>query len=383
MRQPPSPRSPAAGASSAACAGVGPSCVSRRRVARHLVARRRVVLPAVALAAAVIASPAARADAPAPADRTSADPPGAAGRGALSLVFENDVFLDLDRHYTNGVQLIWTSAPAPAPAWGRGLARRIPGLSPDARVRATAGLGQSMYTPEDISLADPPPGARPYAGWLYGSAGVTAQDGPVLHRLQLTLGIVGPSSLAGETQRFVHDLTGSPQPQGWDTQLDDEPGAVLAYQRSWRARAADGPAGFSTDLVPHAGFALGNVFTYGELGTTVRVGRRLPDDYGPPRVQLSLPGSGFFEPDPSGDFGWYLFGGVAGRAVARNIFLDGNTFGGSRSVDREVLVGDLQLGVAIAFNSVRITYTHVFRTREFREQSGGDRFGAIAVSVRF
>lgn len=67
----------------------------------------------------------------------------------------------------------------------------------------------------------------------------------------------------------------------------------------------------------------------------LRLGQRLPLDYGPPRIQPSLPGSGFFVP-PQDRFGWYLFAGVEGRAVARNIFLDGNTFRDSRSVDKEL-----------------------------------------------
>lgn len=68
---------------------------------------------------------------------------------------------------------------------------------------------------------------------------------------------------------------------------------------------------------------------------------------------------------------------------ARNIFLDGNTFRDSRSVDKEPLVGDLQFGIAVTWRNVRLSYTHVLRTREFKTQGEADDFGAFSLSVRF
>lgn len=140
-------------------------------------------------------------------------------------------------------------------------------------------------------------------------------------------------------------------------------------------------SGFGFDATPHAGGALDNVFTYANAGLMLRFGRRLPLDYGPPRIQPNLPGSGFFVPQDG--FGWYLFAGMEGRAVARNIFLDGNTFRDSRSVDKELLVGDLQCGIALTWRNVRLSYTHVLRTREFETQDEADEFGAFSLSVRF
>src|SRR5256885_15874840 len=77
-----------------------------------------------------------------------------------------------------------------------------------------------------------------------------------------------------------------------------------------------------------------------------RIGFDLPDDYGPPRIEPGLPGTNFFEPTAA--FGWYLFAGVDGRAIARNIFLDGNTWQTSRGVEKIPLVGDLQLWGAVS-----------------------------------
>jgi lipid A 3-O-deacylase len=68
---------------------------------------------------------------------------------------------------------------------------------------------------------------------------------------------------------------------------------------------------------------------------------------------------------------------------ARNIFLDGNTFEDSRSVDKKILVGDLEAGIAITFGDVRLAYTHVYRTEEFHGQEDADLFGTLNLTIRF
>lgn len=301
--------------------------------------------------------------------------------GTLTLVFENDLFYNTDRHYTNGVRLSWMPRRDSTPGWALRIARLLPWFPTEGSVRHGYAFGQNMYTPRDIELVDPPRDDRPYAGWLYGAVGVGVETGRQLDQLGLMLGVVGPASLAEQSQKFIHKITGSDKPRGWDTQLENEPGIVLIYQRSWRGLATKTLAGSDLDLTPHIGGALGNVFTYANAGLTLRYGRRLPHDYGPPRIQPGFPGSAFFV--PRGDFGWYLFAGLEGRAVARNIFLDGNTFRDSRSVDKKPFVGDVQFGLVLAWRTARMSYTHVLRTREFESQRERDDFGAIALSVQF
>jgi hypothetical protein len=46
-------------------------------------------------------------------------------------------------------------------------------------------------------------------------------------------------------------------------------------------------------------------------------------------------------------------------------------------------VGDLQLGAAITFGQWRPSFTHVFRTREYRTELHADQFGAFNLSYRF
>lgn len=303
-------------------------------------------------------------------------------RGSLTLLFENDLFFHTDRDYTNGVLAAYTTAPSDTPDWARAAAHLLPIFPRTDDVRASYALGQNMYTPTDVSLANPPRSERPYAGYLYAALGLVAEEDDHLDQLQLQIGVVGPASLAEQTQKFVHKVVHATHPEGWATQLKNEPGVVLIYERSWRNRDPWKVMGLSAEMNPHVGAAVGNVYDYANAGVMMRFGYDLFDDYGPMRIDPGLPGSNFYEPR-DGDFSWYVFAGLDGRLMGRNLFLDGNTFQSSRSVAKLPLVGDLQFGAAVSFRHMRVAFTHVFRTKEYRTQPGVDQFGAVSVSFRF
>ena len=315
-------------------------------------------------------------------------------RGTLSIVVENDKFRSFDqskqtdRNFTNGIRLNWISEVRATPGWGRELAGWIPLFPSDGATRVGYAFGQNMYTPENIVRRDRQRNDRPYSGWTYVGAAITSSrelgDQGRLDTLEINLGIVGPQSYAGETQREYHRLIGAQVPQGWNNQLRNEPGVVLYYERRWRnVGKSQLLPGIEGDFSPHAGASLGNVFTYGGAGATLRIGRNLATDYGPPRIRPGLAGSMHFDTPKESPFAVYGFAGFEGRAVARDITLDGNTFANSHSVDRKPLVGDVQLGFAAVYGSVRATFTYVLRTREFDAQRSGDRFGAVSLSVKF
>lgn len=302
-------------------------------------------------------------------------------KAILTLQLENDIFTGRDQHYTNGVRLAYLSAENDVPDWLENAARQVPLFANEGNLRVSYALGQNMYTPRDIEIAAPQPDDHPWAGYTYASIGLINDAGRRLDNLELTLGIVGPSSLAAQTQEFVHKVINTRTPRGWDNQLHDEPIVNIAYERSWRAMWRSEYLGLEADVTPHAGGAFGNAFIHANSGVMLRLGDDLPADFGPPRIRPSLPGSDFFV--PSERFGWYIFAGLDGRVVLRNIFLDGNTFHDSASVDKKWVVGEAQAGIAFTFNDIRIAYTHVYRTEEFEGQDEGDTFGALSVSFRF
>jgi lipid A 3-O-deacylase len=313
-------------------------------------------------------------------NETRTNPP-VSERGAFTILFENDLFYNSDHDYTNGVQFAYTTAPGDTPRWAVDVARSLPFFAQTGDVRARYALGQDIFTPHNLSLANPPLTDRPYAGFLYVALGLVDDNGTDLDQLQVTLGVVGPASLAEETQKLVHSIFNDRKPMGWSTQLRDEPGLIIEYNRSIKLIEPQSVLGGVFDIEPNYGAAIGNVYDYAEVGAMGRFGFNLPKDYGPMRISPSLPASDYFE--PTSGLGAYVFAGVEGRAIARNLFLDGNSFERSRSVVKMNLVGDLVLGAAITFDSFRLAFTHDIRTHEYKTQPAADQFGAVDLTFRF
>jgi lipid A 3-O-deacylase len=299
----------------------------------------------------------------------------------VSVVFENDIFANEDNGYSDGIRFAWLSSEASAPAWARWTANNLLPGATKGRKRISMAVGQNIYTPGDLSQPNLIPNDQPYAGWLYGSVGIVSDTGQTLDNILLTVGVVGPYSYAEQTQKIVHHIIGSPYPRGWDNQLKHELGVNLTYERKWRKLVEYSAFGLGVDMTPNVGIVLGNVNTNASIGTMFRLGYDLPSDYGPPRIRPSLPGSDFFIPTEK--IGGYIFAGLEGRAVARNIFLDGNTFRDSPHVEKKNLVGSLQAGIALTYNNSRISYTHIFMSREFEQQRKAAQFGALTYSYRF
>jgi len=311
----------------------------------------------------------------------AAGQPADSTHGAFSILEENDLFFNTDRHYTNGTALAYTTPALDADDWAVSAADVLPVFQDHGRnyeVRATYELGQDMFTPDNTTLANPDPKDRPYAGFLFAAVGVLSKTDNRMDQLQLQLGVVGPASLAEDAQKFVHTILGDALPKGWSHQLRDEPGLELTYDRTYRTPKVHLPADLALDFAPHMGVAIGNVYDYVNAGAMARFGFNLPDDYGPMRLDPSLPGANFFE--PKHDFSVYAFAGVDGRVVGRNLFLQGNSFQSGPRVDANLLVGDFLIGAAIETRWFRIAFTHDFRSKEFKTQTSTDQFGAVSLS---
>ena len=303
----------------------------------------------------------------------------------VTIAVENDSIGGggTDQNYTSGVRLSYFDINADLPEWARSAAKPIPDFDINHTTSVYYSLGQNLYTPEDITSEVQADDDRPWAAWAYGSVGLSTLTENHNDIVEVSLGVVGPEALGKQTQEVVHELIGSPDPEGWDNQLDFEPGIVLSWERRWpQSVTADiGPLNFSA--MPSAGVTLGNIYTHASAGLSFQL-TPTEDIWqdAPLRVRPSQPGTGFYNIPKSG-FSWQIFGGVDGRAVARNIFLDGNTFKDSHSVDKNIFVADANLGLGFTFDDVKLAYTVVYRTEEFDTQDKGQVFGALSLSKRF
>jgi hypothetical protein len=306
-----------------------------------------------------------------------------AGADSLSLQLENDSFDGAsDAYYTQGFQLIYT--PGKPVEWPK----KFPFFAhANQEIRGQYFLGHAIFTPYEIGETQLLEYDRPYAGWLYlGAALLTEQAIPQSHikavdRLEFSLGVVGPSSGADKFQRWTHRLIDTYEVNGWHNQLHDEPAVLVSYAKKWAYNRPLGQSGIDWELGATLGGSLGNVNTQFLSGFGLRLGRDLFSSVGIKGVQPSTTSSHYYVPPQT--LGWYLFTDWQLRYVARDIFLDGNTFKESHSVEKEPWVGDWSFGAAFSAGRYQLLVYHARRSREFELQYENANFSGVSLTSSF
>jgi hypothetical protein len=323
----------------------------------------------------------------------------------FQLFVENDkfnVFRRSDQWYTNGIRLVTLPRCAPAALLQR-YADWVGNQFGDGRpARFGLTIGQDIYTPKDITRSEAQPYDRPWAGWLYaGAIGSLVVTPERQHTVELDLGIVGPAAGARWVQSNWHKLIRVEAPRGWNHQLHNELGVILNHRVQYRQVLLSEPDGrTSLDILPFHAVALGNVYTHAQAGLVLRYGRGI-SGFGDDRASNTVPrgaaGQDGCEPNaarlplPARDWNldeWYVFAKVDGKLVARNIFLDGNSFRSSARVKREPFVGDMSFGVSVRFRDrLRVTYAQNIRSQEFKGTAdtprGDHRFASLILAYEF
>lgn len=312
----------------------------------------------------------------------------------VKLFYENDLFGDTDKYYTNAIQITWLSKDlnryrddVRLPEWSIPIIKAIP-FSGDGGSAHNVGLllGHQIYTPSDIQTTSPFEMDRPYTGFLYGGLALHSKTAAILDTLEIVLGVVGPAAKGELVQNTVHDLRGIPTAKGWDNQLHNEPAVRFSWQRKWRLHSMQLLEILDYDLISHAGMTLGNVRTSANTGGEIRFGYNIPKDFGSDIIRAGAGVSAPFNRNSGSGktaFGAHMFAGSQVKAVLRDIFLDGNTWEDSPSVDKKRLVADLSVGFSFNVDMVKLTYRHFFRTKQFDNQKQGQVIGSLTLTLAF
>lgn len=312
---------------------------------------------------------------------------------AINFRIDNDLFggSDQDQGYTNGAVLTlvspnlvdYTSDPC-LPKLARWVNNYLERLHPGEfeQQNMVFSIGQGLFTPTDNTRTDLIQDDRPYAGVLLVNFGYNARNREHLRTTQLALGMVGPSAQGKQVQQAVHKLISGDDFQGWDHQLRNEPVFKLTHERMrrWPGDASVNASGWGWDAISHYGGAIGNLATHANAGGEVRLGWKLPDDFG---SSPSRPAGENTAPHRSGrlqGWSWHLFATTDARWVLRDITLDGNTFRNSHRVDKRPLIADIGYGLAMMRGQWKFALARYHRTREFETQQDTPVFGSFTVS---
>ncbi len=152
-------------------------------------------------------------------------------KGILRFEIDNDAVWDKDSAFTNGWSLQYHSVryatweEVKAPKWITWMGRHFPGLHDKGLIVGySQGIGQNMITPGDLTIATPAENDLPYAGTLTYSLNWHGYNRRTARSFQVSVGILGNESLAGDFQHYVHDkLPQCDNPQGWGSQRKSEP----------------------------------------------------------------------------------------------------------------------------------------------------------------
>ena len=294
---------------------------------------------------------------------------------AVTLRFDNDVLARTDRAYTGGLTFGWDSRTYEDPeslSWINWLPAA---RGQDVSASLSFTLGIKAYQPDSIQFSEPIEGDRPYAGILYMTMGVPVRSPKHQDFFELTLGLVGPASHAQFAQSVLHHLAPSNDPQGWGNQLGNEPLLEVTYEHKWKALTFQDSEGYYLQLIPHLGAGLGNLSIFAGVGGQLRLGWNLPTDFG---VEILRPG-GFQGSSPKGGvgFGFEVFLAADRKAVARNLLLDGNTFGESMSVEKEPITSSSTIGGNVNLWRISFGYEHIFWTRRFKTEPQNQTFSSF------
>ena len=307
-----------------------------------------------------------------------------------SVNWENDAVVGTDKDYTNGFK-VTVSTPfghleeSSLPPWSYPVFEHLPVLRTAGGQRALSlAIGQEIYNPDDTDRSELIKDDRPYAGFTYLSAGFHARRAERKDSWLFILGLIGPASKAEDIQNMTHDLLGVDRTMGWDHQLGNEVTVDAAFESQWRLWSYAPAHALGVALIPHAGVRLGTVRTYLNAGTELQLGWNLANNF------ASCPSAGQgCEIDSTSTLSapqtnrFHFFITVDGKAVARDIFLDGNTFRNSHSVDKKNFVAEFTGGFSWQIGRARVTYAYVYRSKEFTTQKDNPRYGSLTVSWAF
>ncbi len=180
-----------------------------------------------------------------------------------SLTLENDAIVGKDNHYTNGMYYIWMSENNTT----------FPDILKflDLKQKNVAfSISHGIFTPKDKQKRTRNLYDLPYAGYLDFNFLFYKSSQNFFNELGLNLGLVGPSTQAGNLQKWFHTLIGHERPKGWDTQLKDHFLSGISYGVGYKTKPIK-IKNLNFDTTVNIKGDYGNFYTGIITGATIRL----------------------------------------------------------------------------------------------------------------
>lgn len=246
------------------------------------------------------------------------------------------------------------------------------------------GLSQQMYTASDLLNPTPVAGDHPYAGTLLGFVGYRDSD-PVTSYLtvyddiELSMGVLGPSSHADDVQRAIHKWLGCKDPKGWDTQLKDEFEVNVTYFKGFDTIVLGKEYGWNLRFATEFGGCVGTLQIYGGVNSELKLGY----GFGAAEIDNEMRIRGVQRPDGH----IYALVGCEGRWWGRNELLEGNASYVHNKVtipvEKEDLTGCLKAGFGVRYRGVDVRCLWLWWSKEYKTQEDVPHYMSLTVGFGF
>jgi len=297
----------------------------------------------------------------------------------ILISYENDSIYGDDENYTNGVQALVTTKNNETSKENKYISK-ILGINDKTSHNYSFGFGQKIYTSSDIDISEPMLNDRPYAGYLYAFLNKNIwHDENIIDSIGFYAGITGEISLGESIQKTIHEWIGSPTPEGWNNQLDNE----FLFMVTWmRTLKYGNPKVNEYDwyLIPRFGFDLGTPFTDAKAYIEYRYGWNLDDDLIANKIQTPSLG---IRRSNSSDWSYYIFFGAEADVVFYNTFLDKSIPGQKKYIDKEWLRYELTVGLNLRYKNFYIKNSNIYMSKEYKQQDDPQIIFSITTGFLF
>lgn len=310
--------------------------------------------------------------------------PGLSRADLLNVAWDNDLLTGSDRGYTNGLMISYLTASAQEQdSRSSGIVRAaknaldfLPGLTPSGQQQALAfSLRQLMVTPANIAVTPPDTNDLPYAGYLSTSATLWSWNADTITGYGAHLGVIGPESGAEASQKWVHKLTGSEEPKGWDFQLGTDVVGGVQGAHARKLFQHGSPDELQQDIALIGSATLSSFRTFLRVGSVWRTGHNLPvnfvPDYASTASTIGLPGA-----LDSNAPGWSVFIGV-GLDVVPYSYLDKNS--APYRFNESLIQGQAGIGATMHWDKLQLSL--IARATTGGEETNKDNFSFGSISV--
>lgn len=282
----------------------------------------------------------------------------------IAISYENDSIYGEDKYYTNGLQLSFLSK------------NYYDTLSDNILFNNYSfGVGQKIFTSKDISMINPDKDDRPYAGYLYFylNRNIFYKNNTV-NLFGITVGTTGEASLAETAQKAIHNMIGSPEPKGWNTQLENEILLMLTWSNIKEIYKISDNFNIISKFTTNIGTPYTDLRQYLEL----RYGTNIFGDLSFNRIENNTIGI-----LNHNKFDYYYFASFGVNYVFYNTFLNGNINSRREYVNIENFVYEFNIGFNIMFDGFYIKCLTTFLSKEFEAQDEKQTLFTITGGILF